>query len=47
MVYWWTYLQGRNRNAEGENGPVDAAEEGEGGINWESSIDVYKPPRVK
>ena len=33
--YLWTYLQGRNRDTDVENGYVDAAREGEGGMNWE------------
>ena len=24
-----------------ENGPVDTVEKGEGGMNWESSVDIY------
>ena len=28
-----TYLQGRNRDADVEKGPVDAVGEGEGGMN--------------
>ena len=39
--YWWTYLQGRDRDADIENGLVGtAAGEGEGGTNWESSTDI-------
>ena len=30
-----------------ENGLVDMADEGEGGMNWESSIDIYKLSCVK
>ena len=32
---------GRNRDTEVENGLVDTRGEGEGGTNWESSIDIY------
>ena len=39
--YWWTYLQGRNRNTDIEKRPMDPAGEGEGGTNWESSIETY------
>ena len=39
--YWWTYLQGRNRDTDVENGLVETAEEQKGGTNWESSIDKY------
>ena len=46
-MYWWTYLQGRNRDADVENGLVDTVKEGEGGMNWESSIERYPLPCVK
>ena len=39
--YWWTYLQGRNRDTGIENGLVDTWQEGQGGMNWESSIAIY------
>ena len=46
--YRWTYLQGRNRDTDIENGHVDPGEgAGEGGMNWESSPDIYTPPGVK
>ena len=45
--YWLTYLQGRNRDTDLENGLVDTAGEGEGGTNWESSIEIYILPYVK
>ena len=35
--YWWIYLQGRNRDADAENGLVG---EEEGKPNWESSINI-------
>ena len=41
----WTYLQGRKRDTDTENKPVDRAGEGEGGTNRESStehIHYYK-----
>ena len=44
--YKWACLQGRNRDADVENGCVDTAGEGEGGTNWESCIDVYTLPCV-
>ena len=34
-------MQGRNRDTDIENGHVDTAGEGEGGMNWETSIDIY------
>ena len=43
---WWTYFQGRYREADVENELVDTGR-GEGGINWESSIKVYTLPDVK
>ena len=45
--YWWTYLQGGNTDTEAENGLVDTAEKGEGGTNWENSIDINALPCVK
>ena len=42
--YWWTYLQGRNRDADVENGLVDTVGEGEDGASWESSIDIWDIP---
>ena len=39
--YWWTYLQGRNRDTDMENGLTDTRCGGESGVNWESSIDMY------
>ena len=45
--YWWTYFQGRTRDADGANRPVHTAEEGERRMNWESGIDVYALPCVK
>ena len=39
--YWWTYLQGMNRDADVENGLVDTVGEGESGMNEESSINIY------
>ena len=36
-----------NRDADIENRLVDAVGEGEGEMNWESSIDIYILPRVK
>ena len=32
--YRWTYLQGTNRDADVEDGPVYTAGGGEGGMNW-------------
>ena len=37
---WWTYFQGRNRNADVENGLVDTVGK-EGGMKWGSRIDMY------
>ena len=41
------FLQGRNRDSDVENGLVDTAGEGEGGTNWESSIETYTLAHVK
>ena len=40
-------MQGRNRDADIENGLVDTAGEGEWGTNLESSIEIYILPCVK
>ena len=45
--YWWTYLQGRNRDVDIENRLVDTIGEGEGGKNWESGFEPYILPYVK
>ena len=46
--YWWTYLQGRNRDTDVESRLVDMLiGGGESGTNWESSIDKYTLPWVK
>ena len=37
--YWWTYLQGRNRDTGVENGRVDVGE-GEDVTNWEITINM-------
>ena len=39
--YWWTYLWGQNRDTDKANRFMDAVGEGEGGMNWESSFDIY------
>ena len=39
--HWWTYFQGRNRDADVKKGLVDTVGEREGGTNWESSMDIY------
>ena len=39
--YSWTYLQGRNRDANIENRLVGTAGEGESGTNWDNSIETY------
>ena len=45
--YWWTYMQGRNIGSDTENRPVATAGKGEGGMDWESSIDIHKLSCVK
>ena len=45
--YWWTYLQGSNRDTNIEKRLADPVGEGEGGTNWESSIETYTLPYVK
>ena len=39
-----TYLQGRNRDADVENGHANTEWEGDSGMNWESDIDVLTVP---
>ena len=39
--YWWTYLQGRKRDINIENGLVDTVRGGAGGTNWESNMETY------
>ena len=39
--YWWTSLHGRNRDADVQNELLDTAGQGEGGKNWESSLETY------
>ena len=41
------YLQGESRDADIENRLVDRVGEGEGGMNWESSIEAYTLLYVK
>ena len=40
-LYWWTYTQGSNGDADIEKKLVNSGGEGEGGKNWESSIETY------
>ena len=44
--YWWTYLQGCNGDVDIENRFMDTEGEGEGGTNWESSIETFIWPYV-
>ena len=48
-LHWWTYtyLQGRNREADIENRLVDTAGKGDGGMTWESSDETYTLSYVK
>ena len=45
--YQWASLQGRNGDADTDNRLVNTAGEGDGGMSWESSIDIYTLPCVK
>ena len=45
--YWWTYLQGRNGDADEEDGPVDIVGEGDSGTNGKRSSDIHLPPCIK
>ena len=44
---WWSYLQGRNRDADIKNALVDTAGEGEGGMDWNGSTETYASPGMK
>ena len=46
-LYRWTCLQGRNRDTDVENGRVDTAGDGEGGLSWKSSTDIFTFPSVR
>ena len=39
--YWWIYLQGRNGDADTENGLADTVGEGETGTNGRRNTDIY------
>ena len=39
--FWWTCLQNSSADADLEVRLVDTAWEGEGGVNWESSVGTY------
>ena len=45
--YCWSCLQRRNGDADIENRLVDVVGEGEGGTDWESSVDIYTLPCVR
>ena len=47
MVQMNLFLQGRNRDVDVENGPVDTWGEGEGRTNWEIRFDINTLPCVK
>ena len=44
---WWTYLQGSSGDAEIGNKLEDTVGDGEGGMNWESSLETHTLPYVK
>ena len=46
-MYWWTYLQGSDGDADIENRLVDTLGEGEDGTNGESSMGTCTLPYVK
>ena len=45
--YWWAYLQSSSGDADTENRLVDTVGEGQGGINWKSSMETYTLSYVK
>ena len=40
-------MQGRNRDADVENGYVDTGGDREGGMNWGIGTDIYTLPYIK
>ena len=42
--YRWTYLQGKNRDADVQNGYADMRGEWDGGVNRDIGIDIYTLP---
>ena len=38
---YWPYLQSKNRDADKKKGLEDTVGEWVGGMNWESSSDIY------
>ena len=45
--HWWTNFPGSNGDADIKNRLVYTGWEGEGGANWENSMDTYRLPCVK
>ena len=45
--YWWTNLQGSNGDTDLEKRRVGTGEEGEGGMDWKTSIEIYALSWVK
>ena len=45
--FWWTYLQGSNRDTDIDNRLMDMPVEGEDEMNWESNNEAYTLPHVK
>ena len=45
--YWWTYMLGKNRDVDIQNRLMDTVGEGEGGMNWESSMEMHTLSCVK
>ena len=45
--YWWTHLQGSSGDSDIEKRLVDTVQEGESGMDWETSIETYTLPYGK
>ena len=45
--YWWSHLQGSKGDSGIKNGLLDTVGEGEGGMTWENSIEIYTLLYVK
>ena len=45
--YWQSYVQGSKGDTDVKNRLLDSVGEGEGGIIWENSVEIYTSPYVK
>ena len=45
--YWWFYMQGSQGDTDIKNKLLDSVGEGDSGMTWENSIEIYTLPYVK